>query len=212
MLKPLRFLTLALLLSGVSLPVAHAQTDGTFALGALVSRTDPSDSDAHGDFSIGLTWRIGHSDSGWGWTYGLNWFTTDIDRSIGGSKVELGKLSVKPFMGGYGYTHRVGRTAISANLLGGYALSSFRLTTAANDAFVDRLGARSVNATTSNTFVVKPEVGAWIDLNKKFGVRLDAGYMIARPQISIRSSLGEDKRRFRADTLMMRAGLVYSLF
>ena len=39
-----------------------------------------------------------HSKNGWGWRYGLSWFSTDIDRSIGGSNTELGQLRVRPFM------------------------------------------------------------------------------------------------------------------
>src|SRR5207237_1549599 len=95
--------------------------------GGNVTSHVPGEATAHGSSGVGLLWRFGHSSTGWGWTYGLNWFSTDLDRSIGGRDTELGELRVRPFMGGYGYTLVFGPAAVSANLLGGYAFTSFRL-------------------------------------------------------------------------------------
>jgi hypothetical protein len=82
----------------------------------------------------------------------------------------------------------------------------------ANDAYRDRLGARTITADASNTLVLKPEVSVWRDLSEKIGVRASVGYLIARPHIAVRSTLGEDKRRVNADMLMFKVGMVYSIF
>ena len=75
-----------------------------------------------------------------------------------------------------------------------------------------RVGSRSVSADASNTFVLKPEVGVWYDINKKFGFNVNAGYMIARPDVTITSSAGSDVRTARADQFILKVGLAYSIF
>jgi hypothetical protein len=191
---------------------ALAQTEGKFAVGAQLSTRTATGTDTSGTIGVSLLWRIGQAKSGWGWQYGLNWFSTDVDRSIGGSNTELGELKVRPILGGYGYTHVVGRTAITGKVMGGYAFASMRLTPAATDAYHDRVGARSVTADASNTIVVMPEVSAWYDINSKMGLRVSTGYIVARPNITVRSTAGEDKRRVHADMVTFRVGMVYSIF
>jgi hypothetical protein len=194
-------------------PSAYAQSDDNrFAIGGNFGVRIPPANDARGSKDIGLLWRFGHSETGWGWTSGLNWFSTDVQQTVAGSRMELGELRVRPFMGGYGYTYAMGRTALEANLLGGYAFTSFRLAPSAPDVYRDRLGARALSADAGNTFVVKPEVGLWVDLSGKVGLNMSAGYMIARPKVTIRSSLGDTTPRFRADMFMLRIGAVYKLF
>ena len=49
-----------------------------------------------GHVGVSFLWRFGQSKTGWGWHYGLNWFGTDLERSIGGPNTEFGSLSVPP--------------------------------------------------------------------------------------------------------------------
>jgi hypothetical protein len=193
-------------------PPAFAQTTGKFAVGAQLSKRGSTGPEAHGHLGLALLWRVGHSKTGFGWDLGLNWFSADVDRSIGGTVTELGELNVRPIMGGYGYTHVIRRTSISAKAFAGYGFSSATLLPSASDAYRNRLGAQSITIDASNTFVVKPEIGMWRDLSEKIGLRASFGYMVARPQIAVRSSLGEDKRRMNADMFMFKVGLVYSIF
>jgi len=191
---------------------AFAQTKGKIAVGAQVSKRASTGPEAHGHLGLGLLWRVGHSKTGFGWDWGLNWYSADIDRSIGGIMTELGELNVKPILGGYGYTHVIGRTAISAKAFAGYGFSSATMTPSAGDAYRDRLGARSITIDASNAFVMKPEVSVWQDLSEKIGLQASFGYMVARPHVAIRSTLGQDKRRVNADMLMFKVGMVYSIF
>jgi hypothetical protein len=41
---------------------------------------------------------------------------------------------------------------------------------------------------------------------------VNGGYMIARPNVTIRSSLGSDSIGIRADNLQITAGLAYAIF
>lgn len=192
---------------------AHAQSDGRFALGASVTtRTPLGSADASGTASVGLLWRFGHSTPGWGWQWGMDWFATDLDRAIGGASTEFGELHVRPIMGGYGYTLVRGATSITVDAIAGYAFSSLSLSPAAGDAYRTRLGAQRATASASNTLAAKPEIEVWHDLNKRVGFVVNGGYLVARPEVTVTSSLGVDSRRLRADMFMLKLGLVYSLF
>jgi hypothetical protein len=189
-----------------------AQSDSSLAVGGQVTIRDPAMGRAHGSSDIGLLWRLGHGDTGWGWDWSLNWFSTDIDRPVGPEITELGELSVKPFMAGYGYRYAIGGVSVELNAMAGYAFTSFHLNAQAVDAYRDLLGARSVSVDAANTFVTRPEVGIWFDLTRKIGVNVNAGYMIARPRVTIRSTLADESERIRADMFSVKIGMVYRIF
>jgi len=191
---------------------ADAQTEGKFALGADFALKVPGGPDAHGSEGVGLLWRFGRGKEGFGFHWGFNWYETHIDRSVAGRHVELGELHVKPIMAGYGYTHNVGRYSVTGALLAGIAYSSVSLTPAAHDAYRDLLGARSVDVDSGWPLVLRPELSVWYDINKKLGLHVSSGYMIARPHVTVTSTIGEDKRRISADMLGVKVGLAYSIF
>ena len=80
------------------------------------------------------------------------------------------------------------------------------------DAYHNRLGAQAITVRASNTFVVIPEVNVWYNINKKIGIRVSSGYVIARPDVTVTSTAGVDKRRVRADNVTFKVGMVYSIF
>jgi len=189
-----------------------AQTEGTFALGLDVgNRTAPSDgTEGHG--GLGLLWRIGKGRDGWGWRYGLSWYATDVMQPITGAPTEFGTLRVRPILAGYGYARRIGPALVTGRVMGGYAFNSFTLLPTFDDAYRRQLGATTVTADASNGLVVKPELSAWIDLGRKIGLHASAGYIVSRPGVTVSSSLGRDHRHINADMLMLKVGVVYSVF
>ena len=189
-----------------------AQTDNHLAIGASVTTGVAASSGTTDTVGIGLVLRLGHGDGGWGWHYGFNRYKTEVRQPVGGVTTELGRLHLFPFMAGYGYTWPIGKASITAALLGGYAFASFQLDPTADDEYRARLGARTVSASASNSFVAKPELKVWYDVNDRIGVTVTTGYMVARPAVTITSSLGEDERAVRADMFMVRVGIVYSIF
>jgi len=191
---------------------ASAQSENNFALGGEFSTRGLSDESARGHESIGLLWRFGQGNSGWGWHWGLNWYSADITQPVAGAVVPFGELHVRPVMIGYGYNYRRGRQLFSATMLGGYAFASMKLTPQATDAYYDRLGARSITLDTSNTFVVRPGLSVWHDVSRKVGLQVSAAFMVARPRATVLSTLGRDERRIRADMFQLKIGLAYSLF
>jgi len=196
----------------VSPRAARAQEDNHVALGVNFT-TRASDSRAtHTSGGVGISWRFGHSETGWGIATGLGWYAADIDLTVGGTTTEVGELHVRPFMAGYGYTYSFGRAAVSAELLGGFAIVSFRQAPSAADVYRDRLGARSLDLRASNTFMLRPQSNLWIDAGDKFGVNVTVAYAVARPKMVTSSSLGEASQRLRADVFSVSAGLVYKIF
>jgi hypothetical protein len=212
----LRITTVTLLLVGLSSGRAFAQTDNRFALGLdyIVRTSDHASTEdyAEGQLGPGLLWRFGTGKPGWGFHWGLNWYAVKIDRPIGGSVTELGELHVRPVMAGYGYTWAIHRTKVTAAVLGGYAIGSIALEPHVSDAYRTATGAQWATGRASNTFVLKPEIGAWYDLTRKIGVNVNAGYMMARPDVAVSTSVGVDKRTARADQFILRVGAVYSIF
>jgi hypothetical protein len=203
-------LTLTALFATATL--ARAQDDNVLAVGASVTGRIAPTNDVAGSTSFGLAWRFGHSDPGWGVATGLGWFATDISQPVGGASTELGELHVRPFLAGYGYTYRTGRTAVSAELLSGYAFVSLHQSRTAADVYRDRLGADLQNVRSSNAFVIRPQVNVWVDVSRTIGLNVSTGYSVVRPKLTVQTSLGEEEARFRADMIFVSAGIVYKLF
>jgi hypothetical protein len=194
-----------------SASAAHAQTDNRLAVGLSLTSRLANSSDASGSADVGFELRIGHKQEGWGQQYSLfNWFDTGIQPVLP-QTMAVGTLRVRPIMAGYGYTRIRGRTAFTVDVVGGYSLNSFELAPAALAEYVQRTGATGVASEATNALALKPEVQIWYDINSRFGLKLNGGYLLARPSVVIRSSLGEDVRSVRADTFLITVGLVYSL-
>ena len=202
---------LAMLLVAAAAPCA-AQENNSLAVGVNVSTRIAPDARVDATDSIGIKWRLGHGETGWGWTWGLGWYTTHVTRDIGGRETELGKLRIRPILAGYGYTHAIGdRVTVGADLLAGVAFCSLTITPEADDA-LHGTGARSIRTNTSVTPVIKPQIGMWYDLGRRFGVGADLGYVMARTRITIDSSIGRDASRVRADSFILSGGIVYRIF
>ena len=208
-----RTLCMAAVCLGLCVCPVSAQTDSRLAIGASVTTRVTTSSEAKGSAAVGFEWRLGYATPGWGWQTSLfSWFDTDVRGSIAMSTFDLGHVRIRPIMAGYGYTWVRGRTAITADLVGGYTLNSFRLDSAALAEYARRLGATGIDSEATNAFAVKPEVQVWYDINRRLGLKMNGGYLIAHPSLVVRSSLGEDVRPIHADTFLITAGIVYSVF
>jgi len=197
-------------------PPAHAQVDSRFAAGldvsiATTSRTT-SDDYAHGGVLVEPLWRFGTIDPGWGVHWGLNWYEVRVDRSIAGAAADLGEVKIRPIMAGYGYTWVRGRETVSANMLGGFAFVSADMSSSVADVYRNRLGVQATDVDASNGWVLKPEIDFWHDINRLFGLNVNIGYMLARPDLTVTTSAGIDRRTLRADQFLVKVCLVYSFF
>src|SRR6185295_5368753 len=97
-------------------------------------------------------------------------------------------------------------------LVGGFAFSSFEPTINSQLAFSSGSSAPLDFSTSTLTPVLKPEAGIWYDLGHKFGLGLNLGYTIARPNLTISSGPARQSFRLRADTFSANIGVVYKVF
>ena len=214
-----RLVSLSLCLFALSIVPAAAQDEppakNRFAIGGefKIKTSDRSSQEdyARGQLGPGLLWRFGTSKGGWGFHWGLNWYAVKLERPIGGQVTELGELHVRPLMAGYGYTRLIRRYSITTALLGGYAAGSIKISDPAVAAYRRTLGVPGAEANATNTLVLKPEIGVWYDVNKKVYINVNAGYMIARPDVIIETAAGADRRKARADQFVLKVGVVYSI-
>jgi hypothetical protein len=189
---------------------ASAQSDNRLALGGSVTTRIAGSSATGGSASINFEARLGHERKGWDWQLSLlNWFDTDVQGQPTPA-MDPGRLRIRPILAGYGRTWLRGRMTVTADVVGGLAINSFHLDPAAAAAY-RTLGASGVDAAVSNTFAIKPEVQIWYDMNRRFGIKLDGGYLITRPTVTVSSTVGAKRWDVRADTVLITVGLVYSI-
>jgi hypothetical protein len=202
----------ALAISAFAPLAVEAQTSNRVAVGLTFSPKRSPDESSRGGTGVGFLWRLGRGSEGWGWTSGLGWYSADLDQTIGGRPEAFGSLRVRPILAGYGYSKFFGRTRVSAKLLGGYAFNSFALHSSFGDAYRQSFGVDAIAADVSNSLALKPELSAWVDLSDRVGLYMSAGYMITRPTVTVRTSIGQDRRRVHADMVMLKIGAAYSIF
>jgi hypothetical protein len=191
---------------------AVAQTDNRLALGGSFLTSVAGDSRDTTNNSVTFEMRLGHEHEQWGVAASfLGWYTANFDTPSLSPSRRMGGVRVRPLLAGYGYTFVRGRAAITANLLGGFSFNSLHLDDETS-ADLKRRGATNIDSEATNTFVVKPEAQMWYDMSPRIGVRLSAGYVVARPTLSVISSLGRDEYKVHADTLLISFGVVYSFF
>jgi hypothetical protein len=209
----LRAAVLVLLTFLASAAPLCAQEHNSFAVGVNYTQRLANDEGAHGNGGIGISWRLGHSDEGWGWTYGLGWFATDLERSVGGKTVTLGEVKVRPIVAGYGYTHRLSRRwSVTGDVVGGFAFTTFDISPEADEALRAEARADRLDTHIGAVPIVRPEVKAWYDLNRKWGLQLNTWYVLARPKVTITTPVSQETLHVRADTFSVSAGIVYRIF
>lgn len=189
---------------------ASAQEKNAFAVGVNRTFRLANDESARGEGGFGISWRIGHSDAGWGWSYGLGWFDTNLQTTVGGRSVILGELKIRPIVAGYGYTYPLSdRLFVTADLVGGFAWTRFEI---ADNAKGGSAAASVLDSHVGAIPILRPELKAWYDINHKFGIQVSSWYALARPKLTIVTPAGRESSRVRADTFSLSAGVVYKIF
>lgn len=182
------------------------------AVGLSVSARRGAEETTIGHLSPGPVLRIGRGCTGWGVQTGLGWFSADLEQPLGSTVAGFGELKIRPILAGYGYARQVGPATVTAKLMAGYAINSFEMRQAYEDGYRIERGALSVSTDASNSLVLKPEVSTWIDMGPKVSMNVSVGYAISRPEVTVNSSLGSDRRHIKADMLSVTVGAVYRLF
>jgi hypothetical protein len=205
------YLFLHLTLLVCSAAPAAAQTDGPLAGGGGIAAYRTVDDMAHDSIGFALTYRIGRPQ-GFRPTFGFNWYSTAFDGVVGGERVDLGDLRIRPIMAGYGYWLTRGRFTAAATLVGGVAFNTFDTSDAVRIAYNRRLDQLLLRIDASHGVAGRAEFGVWFDLSDKLGLLGSVGYMAARPKVEIITDTGRDSTRLRADAVKLQVGVVYAPF
>lgn len=147
---------------------------------------------------------------GWGPSFGLSGYTGDIVVPVDGRKITIGEMKIRPVMGGISYSIGGGQLRTSFSLVGGYAFTSAKVTTA-----LPAGTAASIDVT--DAWVVRPNVGVTYALMRRLALIASVGYVYTHPTIAISvSQQGQPLSRlsgsFRSDYVSIRVGTAVSIF
>ena len=185
---------------------AGAQTDGRVSVGASVTFIEPSDEDVASTVTVGPLVRL-NPRRGWGPAAALNWFRADLRNPAGGD-APFARLRVRPLMAGIGYTIGPETTLVNFSVVAGPSFNSVDF----EDDFIATLSS-TPTIDVKNSFVVRPGVSVTQTLAPRVGLVGFAGYMFNRPDITYRNGAGQQfDDQWRADSLVLSVGVVYSLF
>jgi len=183
---------------------ASAQTKGRIGVGGSVTLNNTTDSDVGTGWSFGPLVRI-NPRPGWRFASAFNWYNADLDNPAGGDE-PFARFNIRPVMGGIGYTLGPPKTLVNFSVVMGPSFNRayFR------DGFPDAAGS-SIEAKTS--FAFRPGISVTQTLATRVGFTAFAGYMVNRPEVTYRSNTGQQVQdRWRADSIVLSVGLVYSVF
>jgi hypothetical protein len=187
---------------------AAAQTEGRVSVGGSVTYVQPTDSEVNSLVGFGPLVRL-NPKKGWGVAAALNWFRADLDNPSG-EDGPFARLRVRPLMAGVAYTIGNQPTLISFSIVIGPSFNDLDF----EDDFLDRFpsGPRpELDAETS--FAVRPGVSLTYTVAPRVAIIGFGGYMINRPDVVYTDVTGQEFRnRWKADSIVLSVGAVYSLF
>jgi len=205
-----RVLICALLACVVSATNASAQMITNIAkragIGGSVGGIFPFDDDVSVGSAFGVNAGLAPAP-GFGPTIGLGWYQGDLTLSgISGDR-EVGRLRVRPLMGGVGYTWVTGRVATGVSINAGISFNSIDL----NDQYRTFFGpGTQVSVDASNSFAVRPQIRFEYSVARKVGVYTSLGYFFTKFDNVIETPVGRFENEWDASSFNIFVGaMVY---
>ena len=183
---------------------ASAQTKGRVSVGASVTSNTTVDEDVDSAILVGPLVRL-NPKKGWGPAGAFNWFRADLKDPAGGDQA-FAQLRIRPVMAGVSYTVGSGSLLTSFSIVVGPSFNRVE--------FDDDFALRSFSAIdTENSVAVRPGVGLTLTVAPRVAIVGFGGYLITRPDVVYRNASGSEFRdRWKADSIVLSVGAVYSLF
>jgi hypothetical protein len=183
---------------------AHAQRPGKFTVGVAATSIRPADDDVRPTVGVGVTVaRVPRP--GWGMTGALNWFESDIEGAFIDIGDTIGRLEVRPLMGGVSYTIMQGRLATGFSMVAGPSFNRVWI----SDEVRDRLDVSDRNDV---SIAVRPGVNLSYAVQPRVAITGFGGYLFNRPHFRFRTSAGEIRNAWKADAVVLSAGVAVALF
>jgi hypothetical protein len=185
---------------GIPLAVS-AQTKGRISVGASVTHNGTTGAGVRDASGLGPLVRL-NPHRGWGPAGAFNWFTARLEDPSSGEP--FARLRVRPLMGGVAYTLGPRRALVSLSVVTGPSFNRARFRPS-------RGASESIEA--GNSWALRPGVGVTWTAAPRVAVVGFAGYLIDRPDVVYRDSLGARvSDRWKADSVVTSVGVVYSVF
>jgi len=184
---------------------ASAQTEGRVGVGASVTYVQPTNDELDSVVGYGPLVRL-NPRRGWGPAGAFNWFRADL-QNPSGEGGEFARLRVRPLMAGIAYTIGSDRVLTSFSIVAGPSFNSIDF----EDEFLDRSPGATVDI--ENSFAFRPGVNVTFTVAPRVAVVGFAGYFVTQPDVVYRDSSGtEFRNRWKADSVVLSVGMVYSIF
>jgi hypothetical protein len=190
---------------------ASAQNDSVVGVGGGVSFYAATDPNVETRAGWGLVGRL-RRGTGLGFSLGLAWFTADIRTDVDGEVVPLGAVTVRPLMVGASYSRQFARFALTAGIVGGWSFNSVSQTPAQQKAYGDAIGMPDAHLSVSDSWVTRPSVTVWYELDNHFGAFASIGYVMVRPTVTAHGAAGQRGEAVNLSSGVLSFGLAYGVF
>lgn len=196
-------LAAAIMLGGAA--SVSAQSVGRVSAGGSVALNTMTDSDVENSFSVAPLVRV-NPRRGWRLATAFNWVTANLKNPDGGDG-KFARLKVRPVMAGIGYTFGPDRTLFNVSIVGGPSFNYVDF----HDEYLEGISsAPTIDA--DHGFAIRPGFSFTQTLAPRVGLTAFTGYMFNRPGIVYRNGPTVIEDRWKADSFVLSAGLVYSIF
>jgi hypothetical protein len=179
---------------------AVAQTEGRVSVGASMNATVPRSSALSRAVGPRPLIRL-NPKRGWGFAGGLNWFESDLKDPASGASI--GHVSIRPLMGGVGFTTGPASTLFTISVVAGPSLNSIELAVEDDQAQREALEV---------SLAVRPGITVTHSLARRVGLVAFGGYLFHGRGFRVGGVVAATEHRVRPDALVLSVGAVYSLF
>jgi len=173
-------------------------------IGGSVGGILPIDDDVNAGMAVGVSFGLAPAP-GLGPTIGFGWYEADLTLPGVSGDAEVGRLRVRPLMGGIGYTWVNGRIATGVSINAGISFNSIRL----DDQYRAFFGSGSeVRVDASNSFAARPQLRVEYAVARKFGVYSSAGYFFTEFDNVIETPVGRFENEWDASSFNIFVGVM----
>ena len=146
---------------------------------------------------------------GWGPAGALNWFRAHLDNPSGADG-DFARIRVRHLMAGVAYSVGSGRMLTSFSVVAGPSFNKIEF----DGSFIESLPATSTpSIDVENSIAVRPGVNLTFTVAPRVAIVGFGGYLFNRPDTVYRDQAGTEYRnRWKADSVVVSAGIVCSLF
>ena len=185
---------------------ASAQTEGRVGVGASVTYVQPSSGEVGSVIGYGPLVRL-NPRRGWGPAGAFNWFRADLQNPSGDTG-DFARMRIRPLMAGIAYTIGSDRVLTSFSVVAGPSFNSLDF----EDEFLDRVPP-GASIDIENSFAFRPGMNITFTVAPRAAVVGFAGYLVNQPDILYTDPGGtEFRNRWKADSVVLSVGMVYSIF